>query len=305
MSECKKRFETISFKEEDQSYDVSEGKCKKTFEKSLIEFDIATKRRRLKRNPYYKAINFEEFNAKASERERKFGTIDKEIELNPSLATGVRDISEIKWPDFDLTSSAKIRSNTFLLVGTGEMSLDDIFCHFKDCPPEFIEWINDNSCLLIYDNVENFQYAIENMSYSFDEIAKAIDDSHLVENQEISNDQITHPTKVWRICKRHYKSPCLFIRQAYFEDIKIFSAAKYSIYYLKNKNGANGIVTNNKRKQINELLNDPEMIKQHHSKQPRKDIETKIKDHSSGDTHKTNRRSVFNRLGIAQIEDVL
>ncbi|XP_028396667.1 nuclear cap-binding protein subunit 3-like isoform X2 [Dendronephthya gigantea] len=146
-----------------------------------------------------------------------------------------------------ILSDAKIRSDAILLFGVNEMSTKDVFEYFQGYMPGSIEWIDDISCVVVWEDENSTKRAFANLGTKF----TPAEDSRMCEDEQLEN--------IWRIGVKHPKSKQLLMRYATTADKKIKGAGSRSLYYLihghpesqKRKASRRGLVSSSRRRKIN------------------------------------------------------
>ncbi|EDV21708.1 uncharacterized protein TRIADDRAFT_59704 [Trichoplax adhaerens] len=94
-------------------------------------------------------IKQEDLEQKKNERFLRFGPTDSQNRINKEDAE-IESCSELELPSYKIEGD--IRLNALHLHGTDEMSTKDVIRYFEKFPPGSIEWINDSSCNVIWDD---------------------------------------------------------------------------------------------------------------------------------------------------------
>ena len=165
-------------------------------------------------------------------RAKRFGvksTEDEDVETKDPFEN--IEVNRIEFPPVTDAAFAESRSESLLLYGVGKMSTKDVFHYFKNHGPDTMEWIDDDSCNVVWETEKMAKTAMNDMSRSYDELKELLGEG--IEDDEINEEA----AKIWRIARPYKKSDRLFIRTSTVEDKKLPGAAKRSLYYLVHGNG--------------------------------------------------------------------
>jgi hypothetical protein len=66
--------------------------------------------------------------------------------------TCIRHGTETREPKKEWPVEVKRRQETLYLYGTDKMSTEDVFKYFVEYKPQFVEWIDDSSCNVVFDD---------------------------------------------------------------------------------------------------------------------------------------------------------
>lgn len=174
------------------------------------------------------------------------------------------------------------------VLGTAEMSVKNLLEYFANYAPSEIEWIDNNSCNVIW--LENISAAramfynskavrgmptrepVDTFAREFsDNIEEALGKSILLRDREIelkvdvllqkhdlknavdiSEIKIPIPPGYWRLGKNHPKAKCLLLRFGLKTDKKPYKIDNLGKYY--RKLGTKMLVTDNKNKEVKKIL---------------------------------------------------
>ncbi|RDD47417.1 Nuclear cap-binding protein subunit 3 [Trichoplax sp. H2] len=207
-------------------------------------------------------IKQEDLEQKKNERFLRFGPTDSQNRINKEDAE-IESCSELELPSYKIEGD--IRLNALHLHGTDEMSTKDVIRYFEKFPPGSIEWINDSSCNVIWDDENTAKRAFSARSQEISLKQSIVIRDH--RNIAASTGDLVFYSLVFVICEMsqfddklqwRFGEPCskaklLLIRYATINDKKIKGIAKYSNYYLKygnpNQHGSRkGIVTQSRKR---------------------------------------------------------
>eukprot|EP00118_Oscarella_pearsei_P028324 m.1878 g.1878 ORF g.1878 m.1878 type:complete len:384 (+) comp7998_c0_seq2:37-1188(+) len=153
----------------------------------------------------------------------------------------------------------KVRQDALFLLGTDKMSTKDVLAIFDIHGPSSVEWINDSSCNVVWDNSSSATDALVSLGKNIIcEVERGSEDAEmpLVTTQEEKNkddnptdeepkilveevsDQSTASSQsdYWRLGPSHKKAAFLIIRRATTGDCKVTGASRHSRYYLLHGN---------------------------------------------------------------------
>lgn len=179
---------------------------------------------------------------KAKEQE---GNATKEILTSPSQPKASITIFDVFDLPKDLDINKKwlgdIRLNVIHVVGVNEMSTEEVKEYFESSGFKTVglEWINDMSCNVIFDDFSSSAKALTSMTSHLlvgdDEAAERLTNNSLVPFMKISDltDIRVPADSKWVLGKPCAKSSRLLFRLANNSDKKIFGQGKYSEYYRK------------------------------------------------------------------------
>jgi len=126
-----------------------------------------------------------------------------------------------------------------------DMSTKDVFSYFNDFAPGSVEWIDDSSCNVVWD--DDFTASRVLMA-----IGKEIDG-----HNSAADDDMMDTAKIrWKIGPPHPKAKRLLLRLATKKDKKMPGAARRSMYYLINgnpnssKGSRKGLVSASRKRKI-------------------------------------------------------
>jgi len=237
-----------------------------------------------------------EFVERKSRRAKRFG-IEKDSAAtgdgNEEVTSPVTDTSEfvkidlniLKWPPVPTEAYEEIRSTAILVYGVQDMSTKDVFQYFKLYGPESLEWIDDFSCNVVWEEEKSVMEAMDNLSKTYTMLSRlkqtqgSGNDTTSVVNEpitvkdEIDNDEIEeissntvliedqeiNPKEIWRIALP-WKTSELYFRPATIKDKKLPGAAERSEYYLKygkNENatklGSGGVISKSRKRKLERM----------------------------------------------------
>ncbi|XP_027059609.1 nuclear cap-binding protein subunit 3-like isoform X3 [Pocillopora damicornis] len=156
-------------------------------------------------------------------------------------------------------TDGETRSDAILIHGVNEMSTEDVFAYFRDFAPGSVEWIDDSSCNVVWDD-----------EFTASRVLMAV--GKQLENPTVDED-ISDAVEVrWKIGPPHPKAKCLLLRLATKKDKKLPGAAGRSMYYLINgkandtgQGRRKGIVSSSRKRK---LLKEQERVKHMYSGGP-------------------------------------
>ena len=204
-------------------------------------------------------LHSKESSQRKANRAMRFGLKSEEIATKcPENPFTNIALDGIIWPPVTDAALAKIRPEGLHLYGVTKMSTKDVFDYFKDHGPDTMEWIDDDSCNVVWDNEKSAVNALKAVSRTYQELIDSKDS-----NCNNNSDNITESLeeedgrKMWRIGLPHHKADSLFIRQSTIEDRKMPGAAKRSMYYLVHGRGGGnqqsrgqGLVSSSRKRKI-------------------------------------------------------
>ncbi|XP_047141796.1 nuclear cap-binding protein subunit 3 isoform X1 [Hydra vulgaris] len=229
--------------------------------------------------------NSEEAENQRKKREQRFGTKyldsnlqsinlqNKKLTLNKLGTFDEINLENILWPSVPKDINNEIRQDAILLYGVNNMSTKDVFNYFHLYGPENLEWIDDFSCNVVWENESLVVKAIESMSKTYimlrqlKKIAGVQNEQVVIKeepNDEIFKDAVLvdddeyDPKDVWRIA-RPYGGDQLFMRYATIRDKKLPRAAERSEYYLKygrnsfTKKSGLGILSKSRKRKLESM----------------------------------------------------
>ncbi|KJE92573.1 hypothetical protein CAOG_03515 [Capsaspora owczarzaki ATCC 30864] len=126
---------------------------------------------------------------------------------------------------FEPSAAATVRFDAVYMYGTDQMSSGDVLKYFGEYGPAFVEWINDSSCNVVWEDTVSAGRALLGLSVSPSSIALGIDP--LI---QAANDGVP-PSLEWRRGVASAKASDIYLRFATSEDVKRFGAANESVYY--------------------------------------------------------------------------
>eukprot|EP01137_Pigoraptor_chileana_P013098 Opistho-2@66209 len=190
-------------------------------------------------------------------RAERFGIIPQAAE--PAVAevfkTKVLDVRE---PPRQPKPDSVIRREALHIYGTDSMSTKDILAFFREYGPSYVEWINDSSCNVVWEDI--FSSARVLLRFNDKTVIPRHDpiiEPRLAEASQSgvagTEDIASAPTDAvvsnaplpdelqWRKAINPKNGLELLVRLATIEDIKVKNAAERSIYYaLHGRNGPGG-----------------------------------------------------------------
>ena len=203
-------------------------------------------------------IGSEEVLKRKESRAKRFGlkaTEAEKIDHNDPFFN--IDPMKIEFPPVIEAAFADERPDTLHLYGVNRMSTKDVFEYFKDHGPDTMEWIDDQSCNVVWETESMAKTAMRAMSRSYDDL-KEMKNDIADEDVSLESENGDEAKLVWRIAKPHTKANRLFLRQATVEDRKLPGAAKRSLYYLIHGHGRGakrGVVSSSRKRRM-EQAND-------------------------------------------------
>merc|ERR1712126_126469 len=198
------------------------------------------------------------------------------------------DVKSLEWPPVPIDVNGELRSNALLLYGVDNMSTTDVFEYFQLFGPETIEWIDDSSCNVVWDDKSTVFNALDTLSKTYGKLLEVQREaaSELLSPEsrnapqvpvvikEEEDEVITHyenqiviapdeeeidPKAIWRV-GLPYKRSQLFLRHATKQDRKLPGAAQRSEYYLKygrnprnTQNGYSGVLSNSRKRKLQRM----------------------------------------------------
>ncbi|XP_032236505.2 nuclear cap-binding protein subunit 3 isoform X2 [Nematostella vectensis] len=185
---------------------------------------------------------------KRNRRAKRFGVQNAGQEIEDSKTEGTGPVRIPK--DLPKIPTGDIRPDALLVFGVNEMSTKDVFEYFKVYGPGSIEWIDDASCNVVWDDEHTAKRALLEMSRK---------------PEGEPDDKI-----IWRA-----GPPCdkakdgLVMRFATKKDKKQPDAAKRSMYYLVHgypgQQGKKGLVSKSRKRKI---LQEQERVRHKYSGEP-------------------------------------
>ncbi|XP_022781558.1 nuclear cap-binding protein subunit 3-like isoform X2 [Stylophora pistillata] len=155
-------------------------------------------------------------------------------------------------------TDGETRLDAILIHGVNEMSTKDVFAYFSDFAPGSVEWIDDSSCNVVWDD-----------EFTASRVLMAVGK----EIQKPTDEDISDAVEVrWKQGPPHPKANCLLLRLATKKDKKLPGAARRSMYYLINgkanepgQGGKKGIISSSRKRK---LLKEQERVKHMYSSGP-------------------------------------
>ncbi|XP_022912649.2 nuclear cap-binding protein subunit 3-like [Onthophagus taurus] len=181
-----------------------------------------------------------------------------------------------------------IRFESLHMRGTDNLSTEDVLEYFGKYGPSGVEWINDESCNILFDDKVSAARALFYLSKPIkgmpvegpcDPFVKELDSnkengksillkSRTVELKDDSDDvslsdiTVPIPPGYWRLGMSHTKSRCILVRFALKSDKKQLGAEKFSEYYKKygnpNYGGMKGLISETQKKKFKGIVEDVE-----------------------------------------------
>merc|ERR1711962_1276009 len=74
------------------------------------------------------------------------------------------DVQSLEWPPVPADAHGEIRPDVIHMHGVDSMSTTDVFDYFRLYGPETIEWIDDFSCNVVWDDKESVVTALDTLS---------------------------------------------------------------------------------------------------------------------------------------------
>eukprot|EP00276_Gloeochaete_wittrockiana_P018069 CAMPEP_0184335762 /NCGR_PEP_ID=MMETSP1089-20130417/4274_1 /TAXON_ID=38269 ORGANISM="Gloeochaete wittrockiana, Strain SAG46.84" /NCGR_SAMPLE_ID=MMETSP1089 /ASSEMBLY_ACC=CAM_ASM_000445 /LENGTH=358 /DNA_ID=CAMNT_0026660589 /DNA_START=39 /DNA_END=1115 /DNA_ORIENTATION=+ len=156
------------------------------------------------------------FEKKRKQREAKFGKVAKGDQMDLDLRDSRKDC--------DVT--VERRPEAIHLYGTDDMNTTDILKYFTEYGPTWVDWINDSSCNVVFEDIYTAKRAIKGMvvgpveTEGVVEPALASEGNHLTEDG-IRKDATEALPLGWFLCKPHPKASTLQMRYATVQDVKL------------------------------------------------------------------------------------
>ncbi|XP_015793592.1 nuclear cap-binding protein subunit 3 [Tetranychus urticae] len=128
------------------------------------------------------------------------------------------------------------RLNVVHIRGVQEMNTNDVLELFNDYEPDFIEWVNDLSCNVLFADSRDAATALHGLSdalllyKSQDNLEGIPDDVEVIDANSID---YPVPPNRWKLGKPHPKAKYLLLRFANNADKKMPGARKHSKFYEK------------------------------------------------------------------------
>lgn len=113
---------------------------------------------------------------------------------------------ETREPKKEWPVEVKRRQETLYLYGTDKMSTEDVFKYFVEYKPQFVEWIDDSSCNVVFDDHGSAAQAFVGVSDPADDEVVAVPPGGL---------EVMY---VWRRGKQLWRNHTLLLRFATIED---------------------------------------------------------------------------------------
>jgi hypothetical protein len=144
---------------------------------------------------------------------------------------------ECKNAAFEDEDTSRFKKESLHIFGVDELSTQDVFDFFKQFKPFAVEWINDNSCNVVWKKDVHTALALYYRSLPFDvnNSSSGSTDYEAMCNEFRDRCQPMYSDKTlrWRLCGRSDKGYAMFTRFARVGDRKQKGAEKRSNYYLK------------------------------------------------------------------------
>lgn len=115
-----------------------------------------------------------------------------------------------------------------------DMSSDDVLSFFKQFDPASLEWVNDTSCNVVFDDAQTAAKALAQLTTH-----RILSDTAIPQTEspipviDAAGLEITVPDGTWLLGAKHEKAKHLLIRYAKPDDKKKTGAGKFSEYYRK------------------------------------------------------------------------
>lgn len=134
-----------------------------------------------------------------------------------------------------------LRLNTIHVRGVQELSSDEVLKYFESYDPASLEWVNDLSCNVVFDDPKTATTAMIGLMAGFVNAKKdgepaGMKDLSGVPIIDPSTLEVPVPPDCWILGKAHPKSKALLLRIATVTDKKILGAGKYSEFYRRHGN---------------------------------------------------------------------
>ncbi|RWS28757.1 uncharacterized protein B4U80_00361 [Leptotrombidium deliense] len=202
-----------------------------------------------------------------NERQTKLSADDKtKNELYRNLDVNINDIKNLRnW-----------RLNVIHIRGVQEMSSEDVLSYFTDYMPNSIEWVNDISCNVVFDDDDVAAFVMSDLKTAVVYKGKKYSEIEQCDIDVIDGDtlEMSIPPGRWMLAKPHPKAKLLLLRFANLSetfnlykckmmcllctegDRKVKGARNFSEYYLKHgftnensaQNDSNSMVQEFRRK---------------------------------------------------------
>ncbi|CAG0920220.1 unnamed protein product [Notodromas monacha] len=224
---------------------------------------------------------------KLQERAARFGVSNPQVkrltEENLEILYDSCQIPDVQRTDKetdDPPKAGRFRLNVLHLRGTDELSTAEIFEYFSSYGPRRVEWINDTSCNVVWENrygaaraLANISVGLVSESAKFAPVINKLEEEMDCEDGEINepavltlpNEKLIHPSEVaiavppgfvWRLGPPCPKANVIIIRFATVEDRKRPWAEKRSDFYKKygnpNFDGMTGLISDSRKRRIQE-----------------------------------------------------
>lgn len=171
-----------------------------------------------------------------SKHERITAPADDPIEVE------LKKILEVP-ADATLKRDGDRRLNALHIRGVQEMNSHEVLDYFKTYDPASLEWVNDVSCNVVFDNVTAAIRALGDLAtkivvYKSPESVSPFTppESSLLPIITSEDLDVPVPPGLWIQTKPHEKAEVLLIRLALLTDKKEPGAAKFSVFYQKHGN---------------------------------------------------------------------
>ncbi|XP_031563282.1 nuclear cap-binding protein subunit 3-like [Actinia tenebrosa] len=204
-------------------------------------------------------VNSKEAIERKARRRKRFGVIEEkeEEETNKDKETDGNDENEMILPkDTPKIPEGEIRKDALHVYGIDNMSTKDVFNYFEEYGPESIEWIDDASCNVVWEDEHSAARALDSMGKSLN-------------SSEPGNENSVLQWKAGPLCKK--AKGRLLLRFATKKDKKQPGAAKRSMYYLvhgypgQSTGKKKGIVSKSRKRK---LMQDKERARHKYSGEP-------------------------------------
>ncbi|XP_068679415.1 nuclear cap-binding protein subunit 3-like [Montipora foliosa] len=163
-------------------------------------------------------------------RAKRFGLHQRNKHIEQTETSQSEQEPDTMLPSLDVKDlppipEGALRLDSLLMHGVDDMSTKDVFSYFESYGPGSVEWIDDSSCNVVWDD----DYTASRVLL---EIGKEIDGQTAIDDNDM-NDSVEMK---WRLGPPHQKAKCLLLRLSTKKDKKRPGAAQRSLYYLVNGN---------------------------------------------------------------------
>lgn len=135
-----------------------------------------------------------------------------------------------------MLSEFRVRNGQVVVVAdtcSSDMSSDDVLSFFKQFDPASLEWVNDTSCNVVFDDAQTATKAMAQLTTHRICSAAIPQSESAIPVMEATSLETAVPDGTWLLGHKHEKAKHLLIRFAKSGDKKKTGAGKFSEYYRK------------------------------------------------------------------------